>query len=338
MENSSTQQEPLFFQALSFVASEWLELKTFRLLDRSITNHQYRSSWIGVLQGLSVPCFDEWKHCLSSLKWVSKRGISLQKLVMRKRYYHLKESIKDVLGEIDLRHVQYLHLSHHLDVLAINDVTNLCSDRLETVVLENMDRAWMNLSNVEEGREAEAMSAAKAASDAAITQLSSCHPQLKQLHFPQSSTSIFRHAVVTNACMEAVGTHCRGLEVINLEATAVRFDGVMSLLAGCGSSLKQLTITWESFTDSDIQQILKASPNLEMLTIKKPSGEHMSFAAMQGIGESCPKLQTLILSDMLKLGNKGLASIAQCGLLQHLEIPNCNWFEDKGRYYPPAIY
>ena len=138
--------------------------------------------------------------------------------------------------------------------------------------------------------------------------------------------------------MEAVGTHCRGLEVINLEATAVRFDGVMSLLAGCGSSLKQLTITWESFTDSDIQQILKASPNLEMLTIKKPSGEHMSFAAMQGIGESCPKLQTLILSDMLKLGNKGLASIAQCGLLQHLEIPNCNWFEDKGRYYPPAIY
>ena len=174
-EENSSPQEPLFFQAISFLlAGAWLELKTLRLLDRSITNHQSRTSWFGVLRGHSVHHLDEWKHCLSSLKWMSKRGISLQKLVMRHRYYHLKESIQIVLGEIDLRHVRYLHLSHHLDVLVINDVTNLCSERLETVILENMDRAWTD-SDSEENHEV-VMSNARAAANAAIAQLSSRHP------------------------------------------------------------------------------------------------------------------------------------------------------------------
>ena len=326
--STTTQQEPLFFQSLCFVAREWLEPKTFRLLDRSITNHQSRRSWFGVLRGLSVSCFDEWKHCLSSLKWVSKRGITLQKLVMRERYYHLKESIKDVLGEIDLRNVRFLSLSHHLDVLAVNDVTNLCSERLETVVLEYSP--WTVVTNVEEDQEVR-MANARAASDAAITQLSSRHPQLKQLLFPSSSYA-GRPGVVSNGCMEALGVNCRGLEAINLETTDVGIDGIMSLLAGCGSSLKQLTLPckYRLFEDSDIQQILKAAPALEMLSIREDTEDNMTFAAFEGIGVSCPKLQTLVLSWVRKLGNKGLQSIAQCGLLQQLEIPRCNWFGDKG--------
>ena len=335
-EEYSTQPEPLFIQSLSFVAREWLEPKSFRLLDRSITNHQSRKSWFGLLRGLSVPCLDEWKHCLSSLKWVSKRGISLRKLVMRKRYYHMKESIKDVLGEIDLRYVRFLQLSHRYDVLAVNDVTNLCTERLETVVLEYVPRT--DVSNVEEDREVR-MANTRAASDAAITQLSSRHPQLKQLLFPAPSSYAGSSGVVSNGCMEVLGANCRGLEAINLETTDVGPEGIMSLLTGCGSSLKQLTLPCRSkFKDSDIQQILKASPNLEMLSIREGTGDNMTFAAFEGIGVSCPKLQTLVLNWVIRLGNKGLQSIAQCRLLQHLEIPKCCWFGDKGMYQIFAYY
>ena len=244
----------------------------------------------------------------------------------------MEESIKDVLGEIDLRYVRFLHLSHNQDVLAVNDVTNLCSERLETVVLENI-RAWMDAEEIihPSGNPEVWVINTRAASDAAITQLSSTHPQLKQLLFP-SSRYAGRPGVVSNGCMEALGANCRGLEAINLEMTNVGIDGIMSLLAGCGSSLKQLTLPcgFKLFKDSDIQQILKAAPALEMLSIREDTEDNMTFAAFEGIGVSCPKLQTLVLSWVRKLGNKGLQSIAQCGLLQQLEIPRCNWFGDKG--------
>ena len=64
--------------------SLWLDVRSLSTLDVAISCHRLRPRWITLLQCLRSPAVDDWGHSLSSLMWLSKRGIRASRVQMTK--------------------------------------------------------------------------------------------------------------------------------------------------------------------------------------------------------------------------------------------------------------
>ena len=63
--------------------SLWLDVRSLSTLDVAVSCHRLRPCWMTLLQSLRSPTVDGWGHGLSSLMWLSKRGIRASKVQMK---------------------------------------------------------------------------------------------------------------------------------------------------------------------------------------------------------------------------------------------------------------
>ena len=67
----------------NLVLSLWLDVRSLTTLDVAISSRRLRPSWLTVLRCLRSDAMDNWGHSLSSLMWLSKRGIRASRLQMK---------------------------------------------------------------------------------------------------------------------------------------------------------------------------------------------------------------------------------------------------------------
>ena len=66
--------------------SHWLDIRSLTTLDVAVSSHKLRPGWLTVLRSLRSDTMDNWGHNLSSLMWLSKRGIRASRVRMESDY------------------------------------------------------------------------------------------------------------------------------------------------------------------------------------------------------------------------------------------------------------
>ena len=79
---------PLFHSLLSddlqiLLLSQWLDVRSLTTLDVAVSSRRLRPSWLTVLRCFRSDVMDYWGHSLSSLMWLSKRGIRASRVRMK---------------------------------------------------------------------------------------------------------------------------------------------------------------------------------------------------------------------------------------------------------------
>ena len=62
--------------------SLWLDVHSLTSLDVAVSSRRLRPCWLTVLRCLRSDAMDSWGHSLSSLMWLSKRGIRASRVRM----------------------------------------------------------------------------------------------------------------------------------------------------------------------------------------------------------------------------------------------------------------
>ena len=65
------------------IFSLWLDVRSLATLDVSVSSRRLRPNWLTVLRRLRSDAMDNWGHSLSSLMWLSKRGIRASRVRMK---------------------------------------------------------------------------------------------------------------------------------------------------------------------------------------------------------------------------------------------------------------
>ena len=63
--------------------SLWLDVRSLSTLDVAVSCHRLRPCWMALLKRLRSPAVDGWGHGISSLMWLSKRGIRVSRVQMK---------------------------------------------------------------------------------------------------------------------------------------------------------------------------------------------------------------------------------------------------------------
>ena len=79
---------PLFFSLLSndvqiLFLSHWLDIRSLVTLDMAITSAKSRQYWMKLLHSVRAGVIDDWGHSISSLRWLTKRGIHATRVCMK---------------------------------------------------------------------------------------------------------------------------------------------------------------------------------------------------------------------------------------------------------------
>ena len=107
------------------VLSLWLDVHSLTTLDVAISSRRLRPSWLTVLRCLRSDAMDNWGHSLSSLMWLSKRGIRPSRVLIKTNYSLVRGS--DILL-VDTGDIVYLGLKrcHNITDQCIVDVVCCC--------------------------------------------------------------------------------------------------------------------------------------------------------------------------------------------------------------------
>ena len=65
------------------VLSLWLDVRGLTTLDVSVSSHRLRPNWLTVHRCLRSDAVDNWGHSVSSLMWLSARGIRASRVRMK---------------------------------------------------------------------------------------------------------------------------------------------------------------------------------------------------------------------------------------------------------------
>ena len=63
--------------------SLWLDVRSLATLDVAVSSHELRLCWTTLLRRIRSPAMDNWGHRLSSLMWLSRRGIHASRIQMK---------------------------------------------------------------------------------------------------------------------------------------------------------------------------------------------------------------------------------------------------------------
>jgi hypothetical protein len=63
--------------------SLWLHVRNLSTFDVAVSCRRLRQSWMTILQCLRSPAVVDWGHSLSSLMWLSRRGIRASRVQMK---------------------------------------------------------------------------------------------------------------------------------------------------------------------------------------------------------------------------------------------------------------
>jgi hypothetical protein len=121
---------PSFLSLLSddlhiILLSLWLDIRSLSALDVAISCHRLRPRWMTHLPCLRSPAVDDWGHSLSSLMWLSKRGIRASRVQMRMDTSRVRVCDILLLETIDVVALGLRHCIKTTDK-CVMDVINRC--------------------------------------------------------------------------------------------------------------------------------------------------------------------------------------------------------------------
>ena len=187
--------------------SLWLDVRSLSTFDVAVSCHRLRPRWMTLLQCLRSPAVDEWGHSLSSLMWLSKRGIRASRVQMKMDTSRV--SACDILV-VDTSDVVALGLRDCVNITdqCVTDVVNRCS-KLRSIDLHGCNKV----------------------TDAGVSALGAGCGQLLSIDLSYCKK-------VTDEGVSALGAGCGQLQSIYLSfCKKVTDEGVSALGAGCGQLL-----------------------------------------------------------------------------------------------------
>ena len=210
--------------------SLWLDVRSLSTLDVAVSCHRLRPSWMTLLQWLRSPSVDDWGHSLSSLIWLSRRGIRASRLQIKMAISRVR--VCDIL-QVDTSDVVTLGLRKCYNTTdeCIMDVTNRCP-KLSSIDLggcQLVTDAGVSAFVAGCGQlQSINISCCDEVTGAGISALVAECGQLRTISLRECHR-------VTDASVSALSAGCGKLQSINLEGCGKVTDaGVSALGAGCG--------------------------------------------------------------------------------------------------------
>ena len=200
---------PSFFTLLSddlktFILSLWLEVRSLATLDVAVSSHVLRPRWMTLLKSLRSPALDKWGHGLSSLMWLSRRGIRVSQVLVKMDACRVRGCDIMLLDTSDIL---------LLDLGGCKNITDQC---LIDIVKHCHVPRRAHLRDSEE------------VIDTGVSALGAGCGQLQSINLGGCR-------LVTDAGVSALGAGCGQLQSINLGGCRQVTDvGVSALGAGCG--------------------------------------------------------------------------------------------------------
>ena len=200
---------PLLHSLLSddlqiLLLSLWLDVRSLTTLDVAVSSRRLRPSWLSVLRCLRSDAMDDWSHSLSSLMWLSKRGIRVSRLRMKMDNSLVRGCDILLVDTSDIMHLGLRGCSNMTDQCMV-DVAYRC-DKLRSIDIGGCCQV----------------------TDAGVRALGAGCGQLQSINLERCDK-------VTDAGVIAVGAGCGHLQSINLTyCNKVTDAGVIALGAGCG--------------------------------------------------------------------------------------------------------
>ena len=218
--------------------SLWLDVCSLTTLDVAVSSHESRPRWLTVLRCVRSGALDEWGHSLSSLMWLSRRGIRTSRLEMK--IDTSRVHVCDIL-RLDTTDLVVIGLESCINVTdqCLAELVNRCL-KLRTISLAGCDKVTdAGISALSAGcgqLQSINLRDCKKVTDAGISALSvGCG----KLH----SISILGCDKVTDAGISALSAGCGQLQFIDLAGCKKVTDaGISALSAGCGK-LQSINLT-----------------------------------------------------------------------------------------------
>ena len=115
------QSEDLKILFLSF----WLDVRSLATLDVAVSSRRLRPRWMMLLECLRCPAMDDWGQSISSLMWLSRRGIRASRLLMKMDTWRVRGCDILQVDTSDLVHLGLNNCSSMTDQ-CVMDVVHIC--------------------------------------------------------------------------------------------------------------------------------------------------------------------------------------------------------------------
>jgi hypothetical protein len=272
---------------LSFFLSNWLDVRSFLVLDVAMTNKNERSQWLENLKKTESLSVDEWHHDHSSIRWLINRGI------VNASYICIRDDAKWQITDSTFDGAIF-PLLRCLDLTECRRISDTLLAALIKVCPVLMSIIVDNCPNV---------------SDIGIVAVATGCPKLESI----SMNGCLR---VTNASVVALAETCSELRRIKFDGCYQVTDAGMFALANIPDLLgisfrrfyddaqRELDESYfelagdERITDESFLRFIEGCPRLQDIDI---SGTALSAAAIAALAHGCPQLVNVSIqkSDFL---------------------------------------
>ena len=202
--------------------SLWLDVRSLTTLDVAVSSHRLRPNWLTVLRCLRSEAMDNWGHSLSSLMWLSKRGIRASRVRINVDNSLVRGCDILLVDTSDIVHLGLRGCSNMTDQCIV-DVVNCCH-KLRSIDIGSCGRV----------------------TDAGVIALGAGCGHLQSINLEGCD-------MVTDAGVIALGAGCGHLQSINLVGCGQVTDaGVIALGAGCGQLQSIDLVGCDMVTDAGV--------------------------------------------------------------------------------------
>ena len=118
--------------------SLWLDVRSLSSLDVAVSSRRLRRCWMALLKCLRSPAVDDWGHSLSSLMWLSGRGIRASRVEMKMDTSRVRVCDILVVDTSDLVSLGLKDCCNTTDRCVV-DIINGCS-KLRSIDLEGCNK------------------------------------------------------------------------------------------------------------------------------------------------------------------------------------------------------
>ena len=117
---------PLSHDLQDFLLSQWLDIRSIRILDIALSSHELRPHWLALLCTIRATAIDDWGHSLSSLIWLTMRGIRVRRMEMKYDAGRIRGSDSLKFMKTDLIHIGLRDCVNITDACILNIVHKCC--------------------------------------------------------------------------------------------------------------------------------------------------------------------------------------------------------------------
>jgi F-box and leucine-rich repeat protein 2/20 len=292
---------------LSSFVSNWLDVRSFLVLDVAMTNKNERSQWLGNLKKTQSSSVDEWHHDQSSIRWLINRGI------VNASHIRIRNDAKWQITDSTFDGAIF-PLLRSLDLTECRRISDTLLSALIKVCPVLLSVTVDNCPNI---------------SDIGIAAVATGCPQLETI-------SINGCLRVTNAGVVALAETCSELHRIKFDGCYQITDAGMFALANVpdllGISCRRFysdaqreveesyfdLASDERVTDEGFQKLIEGCPRLQDIDI---SGTALSAAAIAALAHGCPQLLNVSIQNSVFLDNACFQAFADgCPSLQSIDF------------------